>query len=141
MYRTASDRVRVTAGGRLLIEWQGSPDRLSLRPCWSVASQDCLFVGSYKTSFRITRLDLRPVSGEGRRLSLDEALADTERLTAERILWRQGRVRVSVDGEPALVAREANDLPASFRLLGVTLRGRKPVTPGDLAALSGLDGL
>jgi serine/threonine protein kinase len=133
--------VSVASGGKTLFDWQGNPNRLSLRSLWSPRHPECLFVASYNSSFRITRLDLRPVSGEGRQLFTDEAPGDVDQVAAERALWRGGSVCVSVDDGPPLDVRRFRDLPASFRLLGVALRGRKQVTPADLASLKGLDRL
>lgn len=58
--------VRVLIDGQETIDWRGDPTRLAISPNWAVPSDKALLIGAYNSIFRITRLSLHPISGEGR---------------------------------------------------------------------------
>ncbi len=51
-------RIRVSLDGKRLIDWRGDPSRLRVPADWAVGG---LFLGSYATSYRISRIDLTPL--------------------------------------------------------------------------------
>jgi hypothetical protein len=54
--------VEVTTNGQSLFQWSGDPGRLSLdERFWSGAAPGRLFLGSWETSYRISRLELVPL--------------------------------------------------------------------------------
>ncbi len=57
--------ITVACGGRVLIDWRGDFNRLSLNPLWSVPDEKALFIGSFRSSFAISKLQLTPISGTG----------------------------------------------------------------------------
>lgn len=59
--------VGLTIDGKRILEWRGDFKRLSNHPAWRIPDKGSLFVGSW-TCYRISRLDLIPITGEGRRL-------------------------------------------------------------------------
>jgi hypothetical protein len=67
------DRVVVNCDGHLIQDWHGDPRRLS--PFWSTPDRRSLFLGSYRTSYRISRLELSPLRATG---DADEQPAPTE---------------------------------------------------------------
>ena len=60
--------VTVTVDGRPWIDWQGSPERLSLSDYWQTPRRESLFLGAYDCRYRILRATLEPLAGEGRSL-------------------------------------------------------------------------
>ena len=65
------DGVSVSVDGRPIIRWQGAPDRLSLGDYWKTPNDAALFIGAYDCRYRIHRLTLEPISGEGKQLESD----------------------------------------------------------------------
>ena len=61
-------RVTVTAGGKKVFDWKEDFKRLSLHPGWAVPRKDCLLVGSWTSVVRIEKLELKAVTGTGRKL-------------------------------------------------------------------------
>jgi hypothetical protein len=57
--------VAVTVNGATFLDWKGSPSALSLFPNWKVPDPRALFLGAFETSYRIDRLTLTPVTGDG----------------------------------------------------------------------------
>jgi hypothetical protein len=57
--------VAVTVNGATILDWKGSLSALSLFPNWKVPDSRALFLGSFETSYRIDRLTLTPVTGDG----------------------------------------------------------------------------
>lgn len=54
--------VRVTCDGRLVIHWQGDPNRLALdQRFWRNAPEGRLFVATWMSSYRLSRLTLTPL--------------------------------------------------------------------------------
>jgi serine/threonine protein kinase len=54
-------RVQMTCNGTSLVDWQGDPGNLSLASKWSFRNRRRLFIGSFVSSFRISRLELEPL--------------------------------------------------------------------------------
>lgn len=63
------DSVTVVVDGVEIIRWQGDPSALSLSDYWSTPTDNALFIGAYDSPYRITRLGLTPITGEGRFLT------------------------------------------------------------------------
>ena len=66
-----NDSVVVHVDGTKLIDWHGKPRQLSLSDYWKTPRDEALFVGAYDCRYRIHRVTLRPLSGEGRVLEAD----------------------------------------------------------------------
>lgn len=64
-------RVVVTVDGRPWIDWEGSPDRLSLGDYWRTPRDEALFLGAYDCRYRFLRVSLEALDGAGR--PLDDA--------------------------------------------------------------------
>ena len=62
------DSVNVSVDGREIIDWTGEPSRLSLSDYWSTPDAEALFIGAYDCRYRVTRIGLTPLTGEGRLL-------------------------------------------------------------------------
>lgn len=60
--------VTITVEGKVIIDWKGDPNRLSMNPGWSVQSPKALLLGGWETRYLITTMTLTPVSGQGRLL-------------------------------------------------------------------------
>lgn len=63
------DSIKVVVDGVELIDWEGDPAALGLSDYWSTPTDNALFIGAYDSSYRITRVGLTPLSGEGRVLT------------------------------------------------------------------------
>jgi hypothetical protein len=53
--------VRMEVDGRTIVDWRGSPERLSLSDYWKTPDTEALFLGSYDCGFRFHRLSLTPL--------------------------------------------------------------------------------
>jgi len=63
--------VIVEADGKLLQTFKGDFNRMSLEEYWSIPNKDVLFLGSHTPAvFQITKMDLTPISGQGKVLAL-----------------------------------------------------------------------
>jgi hypothetical protein len=62
------DRLRVTVGARKVVDWPADYGRASLFKEWKLPSPEALFLGSWTAPYHVHRLELVPVSGEGRPL-------------------------------------------------------------------------
>lgn len=62
------NRILVTTDGRTMVDWIGAPNRLSVHPIWSVPDKQALYIGTYHSAFHITKLELTPITGEGKKL-------------------------------------------------------------------------
>jgi len=60
--------VSMMVDGRQFINWQGSPDRLSLSDYWATPDKKAMFLGAYDCRYRFHRVTLEPLAGEGKRL-------------------------------------------------------------------------
>lgn len=60
--------VSATLDGRPLASWQGNLNRLSPSGLYKVTNPRALFLGTWGTRARISRLLLTPVSGQGKKL-------------------------------------------------------------------------
>ncbi len=67
-FSVRKDGVVVSLDGKQAIRWQGSPSRLGLSDFFKVPRSKALFLGSWESSYRITRLYLTPVTGQGAKL-------------------------------------------------------------------------
>ncbi len=65
------DSVTVTSDGQELIDWHGEAKRLSLSDYWKTPHDNALFLGAYDCRYRIHRVTLTPLSGEGKRLRVE----------------------------------------------------------------------
>ncbi len=62
------DRVTISVDGRTIVDWRGSPNRLSLSDYWKTPDATALFLGAYDCRYRFHRITLEPISGKGRML-------------------------------------------------------------------------
>lgn len=62
------DSVTVICDGHELINWRGDTKRLSLSDYWKTPHDNALFLGAYNCRYRLHRVTLTPLSGEGKRL-------------------------------------------------------------------------
>lgn len=53
--------VRMEVDGQRIVDWQGTPDQLSLSDYWQTPDQASLFIGSYDCGYRFHRLTLEPL--------------------------------------------------------------------------------
>jgi serine/threonine-protein kinase len=58
----------VSVDGMQVIDWKGNYSRLSMAKDWVVPDPKALWIGATSSPYRITRMWLMPVSGEGKRL-------------------------------------------------------------------------
>ena len=56
-----SDRLEVFVNDKLVLKWDIVPSKVRLNPSWRTPRDDRLFVGSHRYSYRIKRLELRPL--------------------------------------------------------------------------------
>jgi hypothetical protein len=66
-------RISATVDGRTILDWQGTPDQLSLSDYWRTPNPEALFLGAYDCRYRFHRISLEPITGRGRRLTRDSA--------------------------------------------------------------------
>jgi len=66
------NRVVVSCDGQQVIDWQGSPQELSLSEYWQTPHSQVLFLGAYDCGYRFHRVTLRPLSGLGKPLRESE---------------------------------------------------------------------
>jgi serine/threonine protein kinase len=127
--------VRLTSSHRTLVDWHGNPDRLSLRWSWVVPNTECLFLGSIDSCFKITKMELKPVTGRGQSFFRPKRVARPDRSAVERLLWHGGGAWVSADGQSSTAVRRIRDLPNSFRLTGVDWPGNRQFAHVDIPSL------
>ncbi len=60
--------VTVSVDGRRIMAWRGRPERLSLSDYWKTPEEKALFIGAYNCRYRIHRMTLEPLQGQGERL-------------------------------------------------------------------------
>jgi hypothetical protein len=51
-----------------LLKWEGNPRNLSFDPGFELPDKKTIGLGAYNSSYRVTKLVLTPVTGEGRRI-------------------------------------------------------------------------
>jgi hypothetical protein len=61
------NRLSISVNDKALIDWEADYKRVSLENVWGTPNSRVLFVGAYLSIFRITKISLAPVSGEGKR--------------------------------------------------------------------------
>lgn len=66
LWSVRKDAVTVTLAGKDLIQWKPGFGRFYVRHNWSLPTRESLGLGSFSSQFRLTRLELVPLSGEGR---------------------------------------------------------------------------
>ncbi len=93
-----SDSVRVLRNGEPVIAWNADYQRVWLRDDWRLADPRVWGVGAHSSSFVITQLSLRPISGAAGAIPVRPAPHTSERDLAERILELGGTVFVTFDG-------------------------------------------
>ena len=114
------DHLAVAVEGVKRIEWHGNSAALSVANAEGVPNPDCLYVGSFSSSFALTDLSVRPVSAPGWRFS-DPVKVGPARAAAEQLLWRRGcrLVLVPQGGQP-IQADWLTDLPDNdFRIQSI----------------------
>jgi hypothetical protein len=57
--------VTITANGKPVCIYNGDTSRLSLNPNWAIPQKQVLFLGAWKSTFHITKLELTPITGSG----------------------------------------------------------------------------
>ncbi len=57
--------VTVSVDGRMVVDWQGEPSRLSLSDYWKTPNESTLFLGTYNCRYRFHRITLEPITGNG----------------------------------------------------------------------------
>ncbi len=60
--------VSMSVDGKLIVNWRGKDDRLSLSEYWVTPDSTAMFLGAYDCRYRFYRVTLEPISGEGRHL-------------------------------------------------------------------------
>jgi hypothetical protein len=60
--------VTLTVDSKPVIAWEGDFKRLSLNPAWKVPDARALFLGAWGVEFTFSRVELVPVTGQGKRL-------------------------------------------------------------------------
>ena len=68
VYRVRRDGVTVIAAGKKIIEWKGEPERLSFDNVFEFPDKRTIGLYSNSTTYRVSRMELTPVTGEGERL-------------------------------------------------------------------------
>jgi len=59
----------LTIDGKVVLSWQGSTNRLSQAPMWRAKDPKApLFVGAYGSRYHYTKIQLTPVTGQGKKL-------------------------------------------------------------------------
>lgn len=53
--------VQVSVDGRLIIDWKGTPDQLSLSEYWKTPNENVLFLGTYDCGYRFHRITIEPL--------------------------------------------------------------------------------
>lgn len=67
--KVRTNGIVVTVDGKKeLIRWSGNPDRLAFSPGWELPNKRAVGIASFRTSYRVTKVSLTPVTGEGKRL-------------------------------------------------------------------------
>jgi len=61
-------RVQVSVDGRSVVDWKADFARVSLWPSWTMPRADTLFLGAWTSPQRVHRLELTPVTGQGKPL-------------------------------------------------------------------------
>jgi serine/threonine protein kinase len=64
-FRVRKAGVSVVAGGKTIIDWRGSFNRLSLPDGWKVQNSKALFLAAWGSRYHFSRIVLVPVSGSG----------------------------------------------------------------------------
>ena len=108
---------RAVCDGKLAFEWQGLVEELLTSEA-TEANRDsthCIRSSSHAGVNRILRLYLIPHSKGGHPF-FTEGTTSPERVAAERVLWQQGTVSVSVDDGKEMEIRDIRDLPGTFSL-------------------------
>jgi hypothetical protein len=57
--------ITATCAGRLIVDWSGDCNRLSVHPPYRIVPENSLFVVAYGSRFKISKLTLRTISGCG----------------------------------------------------------------------------
>lgn len=68
VYTVRKGRVSVRVNGKEILDWSGDFGRLAVRGDYRINYPGALFIGSWMSTFRITKLTLLPRSAGGRRL-------------------------------------------------------------------------
>ncbi|MEZ5942619.1 MAG: hypothetical protein R3C18_14595 [Planctomycetaceae bacterium] len=65
-------QVYVRVDGRLIINWRGDAEALSLSDYWKTPRDEALFIGAYNCRYRIHRMVLQPLKGVGSELEVSK---------------------------------------------------------------------
>lgn len=61
VYSVREDQVTVRVDGKVVLNWKGTPNQLSLSDYWKTPNEKSLFIGAYDCSYRFTRITLHEV--------------------------------------------------------------------------------
>ncbi len=136
-------RIEATCNGKQFLNWTGDFNRLRGGPDWGPPNKRQLYLGSYLTSYRISKLELEPLSPASATTGGTRSPPSTEspsrgpkpnaspRQIVERVLQLDGIPFVKAAASPGPVAVKAlAEVPADgFEIVNVVLRRG---TPADL---------
>ncbi len=132
-------QVRLDCDGRKIIDWTGTPEQLSLDDPYRAPKENTvLFLRTWNSTFHVKRLELVPISGRGQRIEFANGPDRHSLASIQRLLWqRKGTVSVSEGDRPTVQIDRIRELPQSFSLKGIDLRGNRSITPAEVELISG----
>ena len=68
VYRVRRNSITVIVDDKTIIDWKGNPERLSFDSYREFPDKRTIGITTVNTCFRISRMELKPVTGEGERL-------------------------------------------------------------------------
>ena len=72
--------VTVTVDGKDIISYKDDPKRLSVSPDWAISNNQVLFLGTQSCVYHITKMELSPISGQGKALTTADSLRPVDLL-------------------------------------------------------------
>nr|MBC8875589.1 redoxin family protein [Planctomycetota bacterium] len=134
--------LRVSHNGTKLLDWNGDPAVVTQwGPAQKYSGAGTQLGLSFRSAFRIHGIRLVPHSGDGRTIEFGKDTATPDRKAAVWVLWKGGNVRISLDGQSPTTVGRISELPPSFELVSISLRGNRDFSGPDFAYLSGLKSL
>jgi predicted Zn finger-like uncharacterized protein len=94
VYSIRKTGITVTVDGKAIISYKGDFGRLSMRPDWAVPNTRVLFVGTFKSIYHVSKMELTPVSGKGEVLAASPD-PKTDGMTAQLPNWEKVRPGMS----------------------------------------------
>jgi hypothetical protein len=140
--------VTVIAGGKRIIEWKGSFNRLSLPDGWKVKNPNALFLAAWGSHYQFSRISLTPVSGTGSPLrkaapqanGVDLLKMIEPRRDGQRGTWRFSEGALIADGHSASVHMRL-DIPyvppAEYDLIAVVEKEDQEISGDFFVVLPG----